>query len=174
MSQNFSLSARTLGLILIALTLAACKPAVESAAESAAGPLVEVWKSPTCSCCSKWIEHLKSNGFRVVVNNEAKMTPVKAALGVPQELASCHSAKVGGYVVEGHVPASDIKRLLDEHPEGKGIAAPGMPIGSPGMEDGNQHPPYKVVQFGANGERRVFSAHGAQTGTDAATTGTPP
>jgi len=143
-------------LLLVSLILAACKPDVDPTA----GPLVEVWKTPTCSCCSKWVEHLKANGFRVEVHNEGQMNPLKTKLGIPQGLASCHTARVDGYLVEGHVPASDIKRLLAERPAGRGIAVPDMPIGSPGMEQGARQDPFDVVLFGDNDQRQVFSKHG--------------
>jgi hypothetical protein len=156
MSNRIPYLMRTGCLLLVSLILAACKPGVDPTA----GPLVEVWKSPTCSCCSKWVEHLKANGFRVEVHNEGQMNPLKTKLGIPQGLASCHTARVDGYLVEGHVPASDIKRLLAERPAGRGIAVPDMPIGSPGMEQGDRQDPFDVVLFGDNDQRQVFATHG--------------
>lgn len=121
---------------------------------------VVVYKSPTCHCCSKWVEHLRSAGFTVSVKNENAMTPLKTRLGVPADLASCHTALVRGYLIEGHVPAQDIRRLLAEHPKAKGLAVPGMPIGSPGMEQGDRIDPYKVVLFSDDAPPSVFATHG--------------
>jgi hypothetical protein len=117
-------------------------------------PPVAVSKDPSCGCCEAWVEHLRGQGFPVNVTETAEMSRVKARLGVPQALASCHTAEVGGYVIEGHVPAAEIKRLLAERPAGRGLAVPGMPVGSPGMEvEGTEPDTYEVVLFGANGQR---------------------
>ena len=97
---------------------------------------IEVYKSATCGCCKEWVKHLQANGFSVKAHDVADITAQKTANGVPAKLASCHTAKVDGYVIEGHVPASDIKRLLKERPAVSGLAVPGMPVGSPGMEQG--------------------------------------
>ncbi|CAA2159015.1 hypothetical protein MBRA_04253 [Methylobacterium brachiatum] len=114
-------------------------------------PTVAVTKDPSCGCCGKWVAHMREAGFAVTVT-EAPVNPLKIRLGVPRELASCHTAQVGGYVVEGHVPAGAIKRLLAERPEGTGLAVPGMPLGSPGMEVGGMEPDtYEVVLFGKDG-----------------------
>ena len=122
--------------------------------------LVKVYKSPTCGCCSKWIDHLRSNGFEVQATDLPDVNPLKHENGVPRRLRSCHTAFVGGYVVEGHVPAADVRRLLEERPEISGIAVPGMPIGSPGMEGPNpEH--YEVLSFGAGGTDG-FAEHGPQ------------
>jgi hypothetical protein len=120
-------------------------------------PEVHVYKSPTCGCCEKWIEHLRAEGFTVRATDVADVTPIKLENGVTPELSACHTALVGGYVVEGHVPASDVRRLLAEKPDVKGLAVPGMPIGSPGME-GPGAKGYEVLSFGAQGVR-VFSKH---------------
>lgn len=114
-------------------------------------PEVAVTKDPSCGCCEKWVAHLREAGFTVSVTDEP-LNPVKARLGVPRDLASCHTAQVGGYVVEGHVPAEAIKRLLAEKPKGTGLAVPGMPVGSPGMEvEGMEPDTYEVVLFGPEG-----------------------
>lgn len=121
-------------------------------------PTVAVTKDPTCGCCERWVVHLREAGFTVTVA-EAPVNPLKIRLGVPRELASCHTAQVGGYVVEGHVPAGAIKRLLVEKPKGKGLAVPGMPAGSPGMEiDGVEPDTYDVVLFGSE-VRSVFARY---------------
>ncbi|EGV49836.1 DUF411 domain-containing protein [Candidatus Endoriftia persephone] len=117
---------------------------------------VVVYKSPTCGCCKGWVSHLKENGYTVEVHNQRNMNPVKAELGVPRHLQSCHTAKVGEYVIEGHVPADVIARLLKEKPSIKGLAVPGMPMGSPGME-GPREDPYDVVTFQANGKTTVYA-----------------
>ena len=115
-------------------------------------PHVLVYRNPTCGCCHKWVEHLISNGFDVTVRDAPNLKPIKDALGVPAELASCHTAQVGRYVVEGHVPAAAIKKLLSDKPDGRGLAVPGMPIGSPGMEGGEPEI-YDVILFGAGAQR---------------------
>lgn len=119
---------------------------------------VTVYKSPTCGCCEKWIDHLEDNGFDVVSKDVRDLSAVKAAYAVAPRLASCHTALVDGYVVEGHVPAVDIKRLLAERPPVKGLAVPGMPMGSPGME-GPRNDPYDVVTFDGEGRTKVFARH---------------
>ncbi len=116
-----------------------------------------VYKSPTCGCCKKWVEHMRKNGFDVKVREQHNVAPVKDKLGVPKRLRSCHTAKVGGYVVEGHVPADVVKRLLEEKPEVVGIAVPGMPMGSPGME-GFRKDPYDIITFSSTGRMSVFAS----------------
>ncbi len=116
-----------------------------------------VYKSPTCGCCKKWVEHMQKNGFDVKVHEQHNVAPVKDKLGVPKRLRSCHTAKVGGYVVEGHVPADVVKRLLEEKPEVVGIAVPGMPMGSPGME-GFRKDPYDIITFSSTGRMSVFAS----------------
>ncbi|WP_331298471.1 DUF411 domain-containing protein [Methylobacterium oryzae] len=121
-------------------------------------PEVEVTKDPNCGCCEKWVVHLREAGFRVMVT-EGPVNPVKARLGVPRDLASCHTAQVGGYVVEGHVPAEAIKRLLAERPSGTGLAVPGMPVGSPGMAiEGMEPDTYEVMLFGPQ-DRKSFARY---------------
>jgi hypothetical protein len=121
-------------------------------------PEVHVYKSPDCGCCTKWMDHLRAEGFAVRATDVPDVTPVKLENGVPLRLAACHTAIVGGYVVEGHVPAADIHRILRERPDIAGLAVPGMPIGSPGMEGPNPEP-YQVLAFGARGVA-VFAEHG--------------
>ncbi len=117
-----------------------------------------VYKSPTCGCCNAWIDHLEENGFRVIKKDLHDTRPIKTAHGVEPRLASCHTALVEGYVVEGHVPAADIRRLLAERPAVKGLTVPGMPMGSPGME-GPRKDPYNVLTFDGQGNTGVFSRH---------------
>ena len=116
-------------------------------------------KDPNCGCCSAWAEHLEANGFKVKTVAERDTQSVKRRFAVPQRLISCHTAKVGGYVIEGHVPASAIKRLLRERPAVSGLAVPGMPLGSPGMEVPGKRDPYDVVSFDGAGGGRVFESH---------------
>ncbi|MFP5380489.1 MAG: DUF411 domain-containing protein, partial [Vicinamibacteria bacterium] len=115
----------------------------------------------TCGCCGVWVEHLRANGFTVVAHDvpQAELDGIAREAGLGTELRSCHTAKVGGYAVEGHVPAADIKRLLTERPEVAGIAVPGMPVGSPGMEMGDRRDPYNVVAFTRDGRRSVFAQY---------------
>jgi hypothetical protein len=113
-----------------------------------------VTKDPNCGCCTGWVEHVRAAGFEVEVVESAEVNRLKTRLGVPQALASCHTAEIGGYVIEGHVPPAAIKRLLAEKPDGKGLAVPGMPVGSPGMEvEGTEPETYEVVLFGPSGQR---------------------
>ncbi len=119
---------------------------------------VTVYKSPTCGCCTKWIAHLEANGFRVDAHDVADLTQVKLEHGIRRELTSCHTALVDGYVIEGHVPAEDIQRLLQQRPDVVGLAVPGMPMGSPGME-GPTSEPYNVLTFDRNGNTTVFAKH---------------
>lgn len=125
-------------------------------------PPVTVYKSPTCGCCGDWVTHLRDNGFPVTVKARANLRPLKQQVGIPKDLAACHTAIVGNYVVEGHVPAAEIKRLLREQPDLHGISVPGMPIGSPGMERGDRVEPYKVVGFTNAGDTSVFAEYGPQ------------
>ncbi len=118
-------------------------------------PSAHVYKSPTCGCCAKWVTHLEAAGFAVTVEDVADMNEVKRRAGVPGDLASCHTAWIGDYVVEGHVPARVIQALLNEAPDVAGLAVPGMPIGSPGMEGRNPQP-YDVIAFDAAGNRGLF------------------
>jgi hypothetical protein len=118
-----------------------------------------VYHSSTCSCCLKWLEHVKQNGFKIkdVVTDD--MQSIKAKHGVPQRLSSCHTAVLNGYVIEGHIPAGDIQKLLQAKPKIAGIAAPGMPMGSPGMEMGGRASPYQVVSFDSGNNWQIFASH---------------
>lgn len=129
-------------------------------AGAASLPAVEVYKTPTCGCCSKWVEHMRQAGFTVNATDVTReeLNQVKVKHEVPPATHSCHTALVSGYVVEGHVPASDVKRLLKERPKVVGLAVPGMPLGSPGMEVSGIKPhPYDVLTFDKQGNTTVFS-----------------
>jgi hypothetical protein len=143
----------------IALLLPA---AAQAQARAAAGPLVEIWKSPTCGCCKDWVAHLEASGFRTVVHDTGN-AQMRTRLGVAPQYGSCHTARVGGYAIEGHVPAADIRRLLKERPKAIGLAVPGMPVGSPGMDGpayGGQKDPHDVLLLvAANGEARVYQTY---------------
>jgi hypothetical protein len=116
------------------------------AASGHAGQLITVYKSLDCGCCNDWVDHMQANGFEVTTFNVTDLNQVRKELGVPFELSSCHTAKVGGYVIEGHVPAADVKRLLKERPKISGLIVPRMPVGSPGME-GSRADDYDVLMF---------------------------
>ncbi len=131
-------------------------------ATTAAAPTpVEVWKDPSCGCCKDWVDHMQANGFQVTVH-ETGNNAVRARLGLPQKLGSCHTALVGGYLVEGHVPASDVRALLQQKPKALGLAVPGMPVGSPGMDGavyGERRDPYDVLLVAHDGSTRVFKSY---------------
>jgi hypothetical protein len=140
--------------------------AADSAAPSvdvATTPHMIVHKTPTCGCCGLWVEHVRQAGFSVEVRDTDDLSPVKARLGVPYGKGSCHTAEVDGYLIEGHVPADDIRRLLIERPKARGLVLPGMPLGSPGMEmpDGRVQP-YTVELVAQDGSASDFRRHGAQ------------
>lgn len=142
-----------------ALGLAASGLVQAQVAPAATG--IEVWKDPNCGCCQDWISHMEQNGFKAKVF-ETGNNAVRARLGMPQQLGSCHTALVQGYVIEGHVPAQDIQRLLKEKPKALGLAVPGMPIGSPGMDGpayGGRRDRYEVLLVLKDGSTRVFQRH---------------
>jgi hypothetical protein len=125
---------------------------------TAAGPQVQVYKTPTCGCCGQWVQHLKDYGFQVAVQDVADTSVYRRKYGVPEALRSCHTAVVEGYAIEGHVPAIDIQRLLRERTKAKGLAVPGMPAGSPGMES-TRPEPYSVMIFDSEGRSSVYQRY---------------
>ena len=145
MTRRFSL--------LAPLALMAC-------ASSAAAATLEVVKTPSCGCCSVWVERMKAAGFTVKVRDVEDTSPIAKAAGVPDRMRSCHTAKIGGYVIEGHVPAADIRRLLAQKPKAVGLSVPGMPAGSPGMEMGGRVDRYQTVLIQADGKHKVWATHG--------------
>ena len=153
-------SIASVALLLPVHDIPAAEPALQHSPVPNALPLLVVHRSPSCGCCMNWVAHMRHAGFKVEVRNVADMGAVKARLGVPVAMRSCHTAEVGGYFVEGHVPAADIKRLLAERPDAKGLAVPGMPMGSPGMEHPAGHvQPYDVMLVDGDGAA-VHSSHG--------------
>ena len=133
--------------------------ALLACAQAAAATTIDVVKSPYCGCCTHWIEYLRAEGFEVRVTEAEDVSPAAQRLGVPADLRSCHTASVEGYAIEGHVPAADIRRLLAERPAAAGLAVPGMPVGSPGLEQGDARQPYATILFSRDGRRRVFARH---------------
>ncbi|MDZ4792127.1 MAG: DUF411 domain-containing protein [Hyphomicrobiales bacterium] len=122
---------------------------------------ITIYKSPTCGCCQKWADHLAAAGFATELINRGGITALKTEWGVPETLHSCHTGKIEGYIIEGHVPASAITRLLAERPQAAGLAVPGMPIGSPGMEGGEPEA-YDVVLFGKDNQKAFARYRGAE------------
>ena len=149
MRIKFLLPAVLAAAVALAAFIAATTPA---GAEQAV-----VYKSPTCGCCSAWVDHLREQGFDVEANDVADVAQYKREHGVPYDLGSCHTAVIGGYVIEGHVPAADIRRLLAERPDIAGLAVPGMPSGSPGMPGPAQS--YAVIAFDRDGNQQVYARH---------------
>lgn len=146
----FTLKDFSVGLFLVATLL--------STAALADGSRVTVYKNPTCGCCAQWIDHLRQNGFDVEAVDLDDLRIIKSMSGIRPEQASCHTAQVDGYVIEGHVPADDVRRLLAERPDARGLAVPGMPMGSPGMDSPNpEH--YEVLLIGKDGSTQVFAEH---------------
>lgn len=134
---------------------------VATGAGAAPPPEMKVYKSPACGCCTGWVAHMREHGFKVTVEDVGN-TAARSLLGIPAKLGSCHTAEVGGYAIEGHVPAADVLRLLAERPRARGLAVPGMPIGSPGMEDGNQRDAYDVLLVKLDGTTSVFKSYPAR------------
>ena len=133
--------------------------ALLASAESAVAATLVVTKTAFCGCCKAWVERMKAAGFTVEVRDVADVTPTARKLGVPDDLRSCHTSQVGGYAIEGHVPAADIKRLLAQHSKAAGLAIPGMVMGTPGMEHGEHSMPYEVILFDRDGKTKVFAVH---------------
>jgi hypothetical protein len=150
--RTLSLGASFLALVF---TTGAARP---SATANSKGPTITVYKDANCGCCKTWIEHLIKHGYRVDAKDSDDMTEIKRSLGVPEALTSCHTAVVNGYLIEGHVPAADIARLLKTKPKIAGLAVPGMPMGSPGME-GPRKQKYDVLSFDKAGKTKVFASY---------------
>ena len=148
-------------LLLAALPLLGTALIAPRLVRAATGTPLEVWKDPSCGCCHDWIAHMEANGFTVTVHDTGN-SAVRARLGLPQKLGSCHTALVGGYLLEGHVPAGDVRALLQQKPKALGLAVPGMPVGSPGMDGtvyGNRRDPYDVLLVARDGGTRIFKSY---------------
>jgi hypothetical protein len=147
----------TRSLLVLSLMIFGVAPASAADAPSS----IAVWKSATCQCCGAWVKHLEANGFAVTVNatEPTALAALKREAGIGDKLASCHTAKIDGYVIEGHVPGSDIKRLVAERPDAIGLTVPGMPVGSPGMEQGAEYESYEVLLIKRDGATEVFAKH---------------
>ena len=142
---------KRLALVLAPIALLACTQATAQT--------IDVVKSPYCGCCAQWVEYLRANGFTVRVTDSEDLDAAARAQGVPDALRSCHTATVDGYAIEGHVPAEDIRRLLRERPQVAGLAVPGMPVGSPGMEQGDRRQTYATIIFQRDGRQQLFTRH---------------
>lgn len=149
--QRRTLLQGALAALVLPVAAKAAKPAL---------PIIEVYKSASCGCCHQWVDHLRANGFTVKAHDVANPSDYREKFGVPKDLGSCHTGMVAGYALEGHVPAADIKRMLAERPKGKGLAVPGMPLGSPGME-GQRKDPFDVILIQADGRHKVYKHYGA-------------
>jgi hypothetical protein len=128
-------------------------------AAAAESPKLVVYKNATCGCCGLWIEHMRKAGFAAEVHDVDNMSPIKERVGIPYSMGSCHTAQVGGYFVEGHVPAEQVLRMLKEKPKAKGLTVPAMPIGSPGMEQGDVVQPYDVHLVNQDGTTTVYARY---------------
>ena len=149
------------GLAISAGLLFSCRFGALPQASAAAAVEGVVWRDPGCGCCGAWVDHMQAAGFRIESRMTDDLIGRKLALGVPEALQSCHTAEIAGYLVEGHVPAQDVLRLLAEKPEGAmGLAVPGMPVGSPGMEMGGRVDPYQVILWNQDGSAREFARYG--------------
>jgi hypothetical protein len=155
--MKYRVLARWAGVFVLASLTSA--HATSSTVTAASTTKVTVFKDPNCGCCQQWVQHLRKHSFEVAVRDTSDVSGVKRTGRVPEQLHSCHTAFVGGYVVEGHVPAADIQRMLRDKPRIAGIAVGGMPAGSPGMEVGARKDPYDVIAFDRDGTTRVFARH---------------
>lgn len=164
---------KMLTLTLLLFAAAACSQSPDQQADAHEGAAVQhhdqidvaqmvVHKSPQCGCCTTWAEQAEAAGFEVEMRETDTLNSIKEALGVPRTHASCHTAKIGGYYIEGHVPFDDIKRLLSERPDARGLSVPGMPLGSPGMEQGNRRQAYDVYLIDDQGNASVYNHYPAK------------
>lgn len=156
--QKLRRKTRSVRPLLLSVALAASVAGTLLSGPACAAAEITVYKSPWCGCCSNWADHLRANGHIVTTKNIENLDTIKKQLGVPEGLQSCHTAMVDGYVIEGHVPAKDIDRLLAERPKARGLAVPGMPVGSPGMEGGAPER-FDVMLFETDGSTSVYARH---------------
>jgi hypothetical protein len=160
--------AAALAMLTMTVAIAACGQSAMSpsaslqplaTAAAAEQPQVVVYKNASCGCCKAWVDHLRKHGYATTVNDVDNLSPIKERVGVPYGMGSCHTAEVGGYFLEGHVPAEQVARLLKEKPKAKGLAVPGMPMGSPGMEQGDMKQPYEVHLVHLDGTTSVYAKY---------------
>lgn len=159
---------KSLALVTVLVGLAACSGETSQVSAAPAGessttttlPKMIAYRSPTCGCCELWVEHMRAAGFEVDIKVVSNLATIKSDAGVPPGKGSCHTAKVGDYYVEGHVPAADIKRLLTERPDARGLTVPGMVAGSPGMEQSGRKDPYDVLLIENDGSTSVYAHYG--------------
>ncbi|MEO7885956.1 MAG: DUF411 domain-containing protein [Polaromonas sp.] len=152
---------------VLAVFFAGAQLALGGGAFATTRPVVEVWKDPDCGCCKDWVKHLEDSGFDVTAHDSGNTT-ARARLGIPAKLGSCHTGQVGGYAVEGHVPARDIQRLLTERPKAVGLAVPAMPVGSPGMDGavyGKRKDAYDVLLVKVDGSTSIFKSYSSKSST---------
>ena len=157
MSKNIKIFSSAFLVLVVSIYIGFNLPGKTAEADTIKEEIM-VYKSPTCGCCKKWVKHLRKEGFKVKTKDYRDMKPIKQTLGVKPQFQSCHTAKVGKYFIEGHVSASDIKKLLKEKPDIKGLTAPGMPMGSPGME-GHRKDKYNVLAIDKNDNATVYTRH---------------
>lgn len=164
MSKRFSIAAVVVPVGSLALAFfLVLRNAGDTLATTEGKTHVVVYKNPQCGCCGKWVKHMQDGGFAVEVRDMPDVDAIRTKLGVPAALGSCHTATVNGYVIEGHVPASDIQRLLSDKTPVAGLAVPGMPEGSPGME-GSHPQAYNVLAFSTSGRTEIFATHSGESG----------
>lgn len=156
-SSQIRLYIKLIAVCFVAIAAAISLTTATSAAAASIASKITVYRDPSCSCCGGWIEHLTAQGFQPRNVLTSNIYALKQQYGVPNDLASCHTAVINGYIIEGHVPADEIKRLLAEKPDVAGITVPGMPIGTPGMESGNIREPFTVFSFDEQGNKQVFN-----------------
>ena len=142
-----------------AITLLTVPTAIRAVFAAQTLPSVQAYRNPGCGCCEKWKEHMKADGFEITMQDDPNLAARKSQLGVADQLSGCHTALIGDYVIEGHVPPEDIVRFLTEKPDVMGLAVPGMPIGSPGMEIGESKEPYDVLAFKKDGSWSLYASH---------------
>ncbi|AEI76675.1 metal-binding protein [Cupriavidus necator N-1] len=160
MQRRSFLRALALGVV----SAGALAPVAGALAQAARPLAIDVYKSPLCGCCEDWVKHLRSNGFTVTVHDVEDTGVYRKRFGMPERFGSCHTGHIGGYAIEGHVPAADIRKLLATKPRAVGLAVPGMPVGSPGMEQGPRKDPFDVLIVKADGAASVFASYNKQAG----------
>jgi hypothetical protein len=153
-------SHKSIWIVILALSLLAGCDAADNSDLIARQGMMLVYKSPTCGCCAKWVDHMEQAGFAIDVEDRQDLSVIKSQLNISSNMQSCHTAVSGGYFFEGHVPADEVKRFLTEKPaDAAGLSVPGMPIGSPGMEMDGRHDAYQVMLVTKQGEERIYSQH---------------